>query len=88
MSATNMAGSKVHLHVDPEAFRHELEENWADNDDYRWKQLAILNLVGAGWKVQNIARAFNLNKNHVHRVIANARTHIGKFANNSPARAA
>lgn len=80
MSVVNIAGEEVQLPQDPEAFRHRLENQWAKQDPYRWKQLAILTLLGNGWQVPNIARALKLNKGHVYRIVNQARARVGQFA--------
>ncbi len=79
-SVTDLAGTETDLDCNPEAFRHQLEEEWAENNSYRWKQLAILTLIGNGWTIPNVARALKLNKNHLYRVVNNARAKIREYA--------
>lgn len=81
-SVTDLAGAETELDCDPEAFRHQLEEEWAENNSYRWKQLAILTLIGNDWTIPNVARALKLNKNHLYRVVNNAKLKIKEYADN------
>lgn len=80
MSVTNLAGEKVELPQDAQAFRHQIEQRWAKRNPHRWRQLAILSLIGDGWDVPSIALALGLHKGHVYRTAARARAELQTFA--------
>ncbi len=86
MSVTNLAGEKIDLPQDPMTFRHHLEQHWAKGRPHRWRQLAILSLVGDGWDVPSIAMAMGLHKGHVYRTLARARTDLQLLAANGTPR--
>lgn len=83
MSVTNLAGEEIKMPQNAVAFRHQLETKWAGKNPHRWRQLAILSLIGDGWSPPNIAVALGLNRRHVYRVVRESRARIIAFATNS-----
>lgn len=68
----NPGGEKIVLPRSPDEFWLTLQEQWAGDDQMRWKYLAVLHLrVHCGWKLEMIGAAFGHPKGHISRIIKN-----------------
>ena len=80
MSITDFDGEAVQLPRDQARFVFEIYNEWAGNNRYRLRQLAILQLLGNGWGKADISLAMESNRSNITRSIKRARASLAEFA--------
>lgn len=77
---TRPDGSSAEVEQDRSRVVLNIYQEWAGNDRFRIRQLAILQLLGDGWSKSEIARGMLSGRANISRSINRARISLRKYA--------